>query len=180
MYIVHTRLTVSVDIYVWNWMATNPEYQMRFYFSVVDGSYNIGVFYLPVLFFADAGYIHRRVSSCASLSIWFCVRCMYSAIQCVGLWVIMTVYAYGTTHACDDRVIYSGWLHTRRKFQPKFRCRSCFHPSYLWFCTYNCKCDTHSPVILFYFFALMLTRNRNKCKWKLVYYDETSAKAITW
>lgn len=53
---------------------------------------------------------------------------------CARVCVCVCLRKPPSAYGCTDHVIYSGWLRTRMKFQPKFRCRSCFHPPYtqLW------------------------------------------------
>lgn len=63
---------------------------------------------------------------------WMCM-CECAGVGCMNVCVCVFTKA-NIAYGCMDHVIYSGWLRTRIKFQPKFRCRSCFYSPFtqLW------------------------------------------------
>lgn len=61
--------------------------------------------------------------------------CVCVNVQELVVWMCVCVFTKANiAYGCMDHVIYSGWLRTRIKFQPKFRCRSCFYSPFtqLW------------------------------------------------
>lgn len=156
----HQCQHIGSDIYVWVWRATYPEYQMRFCFSVVDCSFNIYRFFKCNITIDLCMFVF--VILCATLSLFLCARvCVWSCrrqhtkhvfsttnilhlglrygLICMTMTVCLCAKNFLTVCMQKNCVIYSGWLHTRMRYQPKFWCRSRFYPSLLQFSLHTIK-----------------------------------------
>lgn len=125
--------TFRLDIYVWNWMATYSEYQMRFYFSIADCSYNISgsvlYFICRVRFFSlslSSFCMFACMRACVFARIYGIV-CLSSVYMCIGVCVLMHIHILNDfyimasqadvhctqTHTPDRMVVLFQLLHVK-------------------------------------------------------------------